>query len=91
MSEPAQRRWPVDEFFAWQKDQPLRYELVGGFPVRLMAGATNVHDDIVVNLIAELRALAALNPPSLEVRVEPMAVLQSARRERVSTSLAPLA
>jgi len=55
MSEPAQRRWTVEEFFAWQKDQPFRYELVGGFPVRLMAGATNVHDDIVVNLIAELR------------------------------------
>jgi Uma2 family endonuclease len=55
MSEPAQRRWTVDEFVAWQKEQSLRYELVGGFPVRLMAGATNVHDDIVVNLIAELR------------------------------------
>lgn len=55
MSEPAQRRWTVDEFFAWQKTQPARYELVAGFPVRLMAGATNVHDDIVVNLIADLR------------------------------------
>ena len=55
MSEPAQRRWTVEEFLAWQKDQPVRYEFVGGFPVRLMAGATNVHDDIVVNLIAELR------------------------------------
>jgi Uma2 family endonuclease len=55
MSEPAQRQWTVEEFLAWQKDQPVRYEFVGGFPVRLMAGATNVHDDIVVNLIAELR------------------------------------
>ena len=55
MSERAQRRWTVEEFLAWQKDQPVRYEFVGGFPVRLMAGATNVHDDIVVNLIAELR------------------------------------
>jgi hypothetical protein len=40
MSEPAQRRWTVEEFFAWQKDQPVRYEFVGGFPVHLMAGAT---------------------------------------------------
>lgn len=55
MSEPAERRWTLDEFFAWQSAQRERYELVGGFPVRLMAGATNVHDDIVVNLIAELR------------------------------------
>ena len=28
---------------------------MGGFPVRMMAGARNVHDDIVVNLLAELR------------------------------------
>jgi hypothetical protein len=28
---------------------------VNGFPVRMMAGARNVHDDIVVNLIGELR------------------------------------
>lgn len=45
----------VDDFFAWQERQPERYELVGGVPVRLMAGARNVHDDIVVNLVAELR------------------------------------
>jgi Uma2 family endonuclease len=55
MSEPAPRRWTVDEFFSWQEKQPERYELVDGFPVRMMAGARNVHDDIVVNLIAELR------------------------------------
>ncbi|KMO19366.1 Uma2 family endonuclease [Methylobacterium platani] len=55
MSEPAQRRWSLQEFFAWQERQDERYELVGGMPVRLMAGARNVHDDIVVNLVAEFR------------------------------------
>lgn len=55
MSEPVPLRWSVDEFFAWQESQSERYELVHGFPVRMMAGAKNVHDDIVVNLIAELR------------------------------------
>jgi Uma2 family endonuclease len=55
MSEPAPRRWSVQEFFAWQERQDERYELVGGAPVRLMAGARNVHDDIVVNLVAEFR------------------------------------
>ena len=55
MIEPAAKRWTVEEFFAWQERQPERYELVGGFPLRLMAGARNVHDDIVVNLLAELR------------------------------------
>jgi len=46
----------VEEFFAWQERQPERYELVDGFPARMMAGAKNVHDDIVVNVLAELRS-----------------------------------
>jgi Uma2 family endonuclease len=55
MTEAAPRRWTLEEFFAWQEKQPDRYELVDGFPVRMMAGAKNVHDDIVVNVLAELR------------------------------------
>jgi Uma2 family endonuclease len=55
MTEAAPRRWTIEEFFAWQEKQPERYELVDGFPVRMMAGAKNVHDDIVVNVLAELR------------------------------------
>lgn len=46
----------VEAFFAWQERQSERYELVGGVPVRMMAGARNVHDDIVVNLVASLHA-----------------------------------
>ncbi|MCJ2077272.1 Uma2 family endonuclease [Methylobacterium sp. E-016] len=45
----------IDAFFAWQEAQAERYELVGGVPVRMMAGARNVHDDIVVNILAWLR------------------------------------
>lgn len=56
MSDPALQRWTVEQFFKWQARQTERYELVDGFPVRMMAGARNVHDDIVVNLLAELRA-----------------------------------
>jgi Uma2 family endonuclease len=55
MTEAAPRQWTIAEFFAWQDKQPERYELVDGFPVRMMAGAKNVHDDIVVNVLAELR------------------------------------
>ncbi len=55
MSEPARTPWTVEQFFDWQAHQKERHELVGGFPVRMMAGARNVHDDIVVNLLAELR------------------------------------
>jgi len=46
----------VAAFFAWQERQAERYELVGGVPVRMMAGARNLHDDIVVNLLAALHA-----------------------------------
>jgi Uma2 family endonuclease len=55
MSGPALIPWTIDQFFAWQSRQPERYELVGGFPVRMLDRARNVHDDIVVNLVAELR------------------------------------
>lgn len=54
MTEPALRRWTVEAFFAWQEKQSERYELVGGLPVRMMAGAKNVHDDIVVNILVAL-------------------------------------
>jgi Uma2 family endonuclease len=56
MSDPALTPWTIDRFFAWQARQTERYELVGGFPARMMAGARNVHDDLVVNLLAELRS-----------------------------------
>ncbi len=54
MAEALLRPWTTDEFFAWQETQPERYELVDGHPLKMMAGALNVHDDIVVNLIATL-------------------------------------
>ncbi len=56
MAELALRPWTVDAFFAWQERQSERYELVGGQPLKLMAGARNVHDDIVVNLLAAIGA-----------------------------------
>jgi Uma2 family endonuclease len=55
MSQAAHEPWTVERFFAWQARQPDRYELVGGFPIRMMAGARNAHDAVVINLLAELR------------------------------------
>ena len=55
MAEPSPRPWTVDEFFAWQERQPDRHELVGGVPLRMMAGTRNLHDDIVVTMLADLR------------------------------------
>lgn len=54
MAEPAPRRMTIEEFFDWQEGQPHLYELVGGQP-HAMAGAKNVHDDIVVNIVTEMR------------------------------------
>ena len=55
MAEPQERAWTLDEVFAWCEGQPLRYELVDGRPLRMMAGAKSVHADIVVNIVADLR------------------------------------
>lgn len=55
MADPATRHWSVTEFFDWQARQPKRYELVDGLPLEMMGGARNVHDLIVVNVLASLR------------------------------------
>ncbi|EAU41827.1 hypothetical protein FP2506_15379 [Fulvimarina pelagi HTCC2506] len=47
--------WTKEQFFAWQQDQEERYELVDGFPLKMMTGASNRHDAIVINIIGELR------------------------------------
>jgi Uma2 family endonuclease len=46
----------VEEFLLWNLYQDQKYELVDGFPVplRAMAGASDEHDRIVVNLIRHL-------------------------------------
>lgn len=54
MNEQAMRPWKVQEFFAWQENQEARYELVGGFPLKMATDASNRHDDIVVNIVAAI-------------------------------------
>lgn len=56
MSQPLAAPMTVDEFFAWQAEQDERYELVDGYPVphRMMTGASNFHDSVVVNCIVAL-------------------------------------
>ena len=56
MSQAAVRHMSLDEFFAFQKTQDVRYELVNGEPVRMMAGAARVHNAIVINVVSELRS-----------------------------------
>lgn len=63
MSDAAVKRMTADEFLLWNLDQPERWELVDGAPVKkfdngpaMMAGASERHDQIVVNVISGLRA-----------------------------------
>jgi len=59
MADTAARKMTADEFLQWclapERDEE-RWEFVDGMPVRMMAGATSRHDQIVVNLISELRS-----------------------------------
>lgn len=54
MSKTAEKPWTLEAFFAWQERQEDRYELVGGFPLKMMTGAKNRHDDVVVRILAAL-------------------------------------
>lgn len=54
MANTAAKLMSVDEFFAWQKTQDERYELVEGVPVRMMMGASTQHDRIVSNVLIDL-------------------------------------
>ncbi len=55
MAQPQLKKWTFEAFFAWQETQGSRFELVDGFPHKLMTGARNVHNDIVINVLSELR------------------------------------
>lgn len=50
----ALKHMTPDDFLVWCLDQEDRWELVNGIPIRMMTGATHAHDDVVVNVIAEL-------------------------------------
>jgi Uma2 family endonuclease len=54
MSNTATKLMDPDEFLIWCLDQEERYELIDGIPVEMMAGASGMHDRIVVNLIMSL-------------------------------------
>lgn len=51
----ARKLMTADEFLTWCLDQEGKWELVDGIALQMMAGATESHDRIVVNLIATLR------------------------------------
>lgn len=80
----------VEEFFDWQQRQEDRYELVEGVPVKMMTGASNYHDVIVVNIIALLHQQLRGGPcrvttPDTAVRTR----IRSLRRPDVTVTCDP--
>jgi Uma2 family endonuclease len=49
MAEPAEKRWTVDEFLAWDDGTDRRYELVDG-QIVAMAPPSEAHGTIVANI-----------------------------------------
>ncbi len=54
MAERAMRRMTPEEFYRWPGEEGVRYELVDGFPLKAMTGASRQHDRIVVNALSSL-------------------------------------
>ena len=54
MAHATLSAWTHEQFFAWQERQDDRYELVDGQPLRMMAGASNAHVAVSVNIIVQL-------------------------------------
>jgi Uma2 family endonuclease len=83
----------VEEFLQWNLLQDARYELVDGVPVplRAMAGTTNQHDAITVNLIAELKRQlreTGCRPTTADTAVRTK--IKNVRRPDVTIECAPV-
>lgn len=56
MAEPAPaRKWTPQEYLAWEQEQGSKHEYLDG-DIFAMAGATAEHNQIVTNVLGELRA-----------------------------------
>ena len=53
---PNPKRMTIDEYYAWYQRRPdgERWELVDGYPVRMMAGAKRSHRVVTTNIAAAL-------------------------------------
>lgn len=74
MAPPALKRMTPEEFYRWPGEEGVRYELVDGFPVTAMTGASGQHDDIVVNALTALKTKLRGSPcrPSTDDIAIPM-------------------
>ncbi|MBL8549413.1 MAG: Uma2 family endonuclease [Hyphomonadaceae bacterium] len=58
MADTAHRRWTLEEYLAWEADQPTRNEFIDGRP-RAMVGGTNAHNRISGNVFSFLHGRLA--------------------------------
>lgn len=87
MSQTAQRRMTVEEFFEWQSRQDRNYELVDGVPVltvKAMTGATVRHDMVTVNAIASLHRQLRGTPCGPRTADQAVRTFRGVRRPDVS-------
>jgi len=61
MAKARSQPWSVEDFLAFEAEEPERYEFVGGV-VRLMTGGSAAHSAIKGNLYAALRSGLAEGP-----------------------------
>jgi Uma2 family endonuclease len=66
MARARSHPWTVDEFLAFEAEEPERYEFVDGI-VRMMTGASAAHSAIKGNVFAELRAAIRSGPCRVDV------------------------
>jgi Uma2 family endonuclease len=55
------KKWTPEEYLAWERQQPEKHEFHGG-DVFVVAGATFEHNQIVANVLGELRAALREKP-----------------------------
>ncbi len=54
MASAAENSMSLDEFLAWEREQPMRYEYAGGIAT-MMTGGSLAHATITINLASALR------------------------------------
>jgi Uma2 family endonuclease len=66
MARASPHPWTVEDFLAFEAEEPERYEFVDGI-VRMMTGGSAAHSAIKGNLFAELRAALRSGPCRVDV------------------------
>jgi Uma2 family endonuclease len=66
MAKAVQRPWTVEDFLAFEADEPERYEFVGGI-IRMRTGGSAAHSAIKGNVFAELRSALRSGPCRVDV------------------------